>query len=92
MVKVNWDLNQEYPIDTYMPLLGYAISQCETDIITKDEVTTVLANVAEFYLPDGALIALLNRATKRKYNYIKREKGAYIKNGTYILSYLWGLG
>ncbi len=82
MVKVNWDVSQESPIDTYMPLLGYAISQCETDIVTVDEISKTLADMAEIYIPQGAIIALLNRAAKRKYRYVKKENKVYIKNSS----------
>ncbi len=80
MVKVNWDVSQQRPIDTYMPLIGHAISKCGSDIISRDEVSKILDEIAEFNIPQGALTVLLNRAAKAKYKYIKKEHGAYIRN------------
>ena len=80
MVKVNWDLSQQSPIDTYIPLIGYAISKCESDIISRDEISKILDEVAEFNIPQGALTVLLNRAAKAEYKYIKKEHGVYTRN------------
>lgn len=80
IVKVNWDVSQQSPIDTYMPLIGHAISKCGSDIISRDEVSKILDEIAEFNIPQGALTVLLNRAAKAKYKYVKKEHGAYIRN------------
>ena len=80
IVKVNWDVSQQSPIDTYLPLIGYAISKCKSDIISYDEISQILDEVAEFSIPKGALTVLLNRSAKAKYKYVKKEHGAYIRN------------
>lgn len=77
VVKVNWDKSQGDILDNYIPLIAYALTKMEDDIISVEKFKEIFRAVAEFEIPTGAIITLLKRAAK-KYGYLeRREHGTY---------------
>jgi hypothetical protein len=81
VLKVNWDEKRDI-LTNFMPLVGYAISKLEHDIVSTEELKSTIDQVAQFHIPSGALELLIRRASRGPYNFVRRESHAFRRNNT----------
>lgn len=73
IVRVNWDQNRSDILDNYIPLVHESLNKINNATFSIDEFKEKFIEIAEFSIPTGAIISLLNRSMK-KYRILEKEK------------------
>ncbi|MCI5157164.1 MAG: hypothetical protein D3906_01765 [Candidatus Electrothrix sp. AUS1_2] len=73
IVRVNWDRNRSDILDNYIPLVHEALNKLNDATFSIDDFKEKFMEIAEFSIPTGAIISLLNRSMK-KYGMLEKER------------------